>query len=226
MSRRICLFLLTWSTGWAAFAADPYPPQGFQRTQVVQPSDISFRLEEWKSNDNKGSFGQFLFQTWLIPKSGSGVRLSDIPRDGFSADTFGFESTYSFSPTSRYIFREQKVWHCRSGAYIYERDTGLAYHVLVPDLDKRAVEFFQRDTGLKFEADCGIVEFVNWVSPDAVAISLRGYSTGPLGMLAVSGSIGRELSIFNWRCVFSIPSQSFSIPGEWVGTDKAAIAKP
>jgi hypothetical protein len=163
---------------------------------------VSFVLEEWKAEQGNGGFGQFVFQTWLVPKQGSPIRLMPVPLyDGLSSDSIGFESIYSFSPISRYIFREQKIAHGESGAYIYGRDSGLGYSVIVPNLQKGAVAFFQSSTGLTFEYG-GIVEFVNWVSPDAIAISLRG------------SSAGRKFSIFNWRCVISIPSQSFSIPDE------------
>jgi hypothetical protein len=182
---------------------------------VVQPSDTSFVLEEWKAEEPNGGFGQFLFQTWLVPKQGSPIRLMPVLLyDELSSDSIGFESTYSFSPTSKYLFREQKVAHCQSGAYIYERKTGLVYYVLVPDLQKRAVGFFLNSTGVRFEYDCGIVGLVNWVSPDSLAISLNGYSSD------------RKFGISDWRCVFSIPSQSFSIPDEWLATNKAAIAEP
>jgi hypothetical protein len=225
MNRRICLCLLLWSTAWAAFAADPYPPAKFRRTQVVQPSDTSFVLEEWKAEEEDpiGGLG-FLFQTWLVPKQGSPIRLMPVLLyDGLSSDSIGFESTYSFSPTSRYLFREQKVAHCQSGAYIYERKKGLVYYVLVPDLQKRAVGFFLNSTGVRFEYDCGMVWLVNWVSPDSLAIGLSGYAV--IAPPRLRASSDRKFGISDWRCVFSIPSQSFSIPDEWLATNKAAIAE-
>jgi len=144
-----------------------YPPSGFEKEkQITKSAGGTFRIEQWVKYGASPNGGQ-LYQTWLVPQSGSPVKLPEvvIAKDIKSAEdsgNVGFPSDFSLSPDNNYLFREQKVCHGNNGAYLYRRVNGLNYKVLFPHIAEDASNFFSKLTGLKWDYGTGIVECSEW----------------------------------------------------------------
>jgi hypothetical protein len=192
-----------------------YPPSGFRKIEtVVEAPDEKFMIEQWWKRGG-GEAGRDLYQTWLIPKAGSPVRLPEVTLpsewEGVNSGSVGFPSTFYFSPDGAYIFREQKIAHGVNGAYLYRREGELKYGVAVSDLYIRASKFFTRTTRLQWANDTGIVEFSEWKPNDILILKLRGYADG------------RKFTVENWRCAYNPVTGKFRNPREWETTNKKAI---
>jgi len=97
-----------------------YPPSGFRKIEsVVEAPGGKFVIEQWWKR-GAGEGGQDLYQTWLVPKAGSPVRLPEVTLagewEGNDSGSVGFPSAFYFSPDAAYIFREQKIAHGVNGA--------------------------------------------------------------------------------------------------------------
>jgi hypothetical protein len=192
-----------------------YPPSGFRKIEtVVEAPHGKFRLEQWWKR-GAAKAGQDLYQTWLVPKTGSPVRLPEVtlPKEWEVGDSgsVGFPSTFCFSPDGVYLFREQKIAHGVNGAYLYRRTGKVKYGVAVPDLYIRASKFFTLTTMLQWVNDTGIVEFSAWKPNDMLILKLRGYAEG------------RKFAVENWRCAYNPATSKFTVPIESTTTNKQTI---
>jgi hypothetical protein len=192
-----------------------YPPSSFRKIEtVVEAPDGKFEIEQWWKRGGAQA-GQDLYQTWLVPKTGSPVRLPEVtlPSEWEVGDSgsVGFPSTFCFSPDGVYLFREQKIAHGVNGAYLYRRKGKLNYGVAVPDLYIRASKFFTRTTRLQWANETGIVEFSAWKPNDILILKLRGYADG------------KKSAVESWRCTYNPATGKFTIPANWKATNKKAI---
>lgn len=192
-----------------------YPPSGFRKIgTVVEAPDEKFVIEQWWKR-GAGEAGRDLYQTWLIPKAGSPVRLPEVTLpsewEGDNSGSVGFPSTFYFSPNGAYIFREQKIAHGVNGAYLYRRKGELQYGVAVSDLYIRASKFFTLTTRLQWANETGIVEFSAWEPNDILILKLRGYADG------------RKFAVENWRCTYNPATGEFVVPATWKETNKKTI---
>jgi len=192
-----------------------YPPSGFRKIEsVVEAPGGKFVIEQWWKR-GAGEGGQDLYQTWLVPKAGSPVRLPEVTLagewEGNDSGSVGFPSAFYFSPDAAYIFREQKIAHGVNGAYLYRRKAEPKYGVAVSDLYIRASKFFTRTTQLQWGNDTGIVEFSAWKPNDILILKLRGYADG------------RKFAVENWQCAYNPATDKFVIPATWKETNKKTI---
>jgi len=89
-------------------------------------------------------------------------------RDKPSVSTSDFE----ISPDEQWIFRDQKFYRCKNGAYLYEKVSGLNYKSATKEpLDILAWHYFEKVTGIEVDSENGIVRFVAW-KPGSLRISL------------------------------------------------------
>jgi hypothetical protein len=190
----------------SAQAEDRYPPPDSSKDGVVlEAPDGQFHVEEWRVNSG-GT------QTWLVSNDGKDARLPEIKLPDYGdSGSIGFPSEFHFSSDGKYLFRNQKVAHGTSGAYIYRRVAGLDYIPADPDLYIQADAYFKRLTGLSWYYDPPITEYAGWQADDSVAVTLRGLSAD------------RQLSIVGWKCLFSPETGQFSLPKDWEAANKDAI---
>ncbi|MCX6959277.1 MAG: hypothetical protein NTW91_03130, partial [Verrucomicrobia bacterium] len=212
----VCFFLNLQGVMGNAENSTAYPPSGFKKEkQVTKAAGGTFRIEQWVKYGASQDGGQ-LYQTWLVPQSGSPVKLPEVvlAKDLKSVEdsgNVGFPSDFSLSHDNNYLFREQKVCHGNNGAYLYKRVNGLNYKVLFPHISEDASSFFSKLTGLKWYYGTGIVEFSKWDKNGDFVLTLRG------------GSEDRKFGVIDWRCLFSPGTGVYSLPEAWIQTNKKCI---
>jgi len=213
----VCFFIILLGAVKVIAENSPaYPPAGFEKEKPITKSAAgTFRIEQWVKV-GAGRDGGQLYQTWIVPVSGSPFKLPEVvlSNDSQSVEdsgNVGFPSDFSISPDNNYLFREQKVCRGNNGAYLYKRDSGINYKVLVPHLEKDASQFFSKLTGLKWDNGSGIVELSEWTQSGNLVLTLRGYS------------VNRKYGIIDWRCIFSPSTSVYSVPEAWIQKNKKSI---
>lgn len=213
----VCFFIILLGAVKVIAENSPaYPPAGFEKeTPITKSAAGTFRIEQWVKVGASRDGGQ-LYQTWIVPVSGSPVKLPEVvlSKDSQSVEdsgNVGFPSDFRISPDNNYLFREQKVCRGNNGAYLYKRDNGINYKVLFPHLEKDASQFFSKLTGLKWDNGSGIVELSEWTQSGNLVLTLRGYS------------VNRKYGIIDWRCIFSPSTSVYSVPEAWIQKNKKSI---
>jgi len=186
------------------------PPGGIKTNTVVIAPNGSFRLEEW--NHPVPGMPTAHFEGWLVGNDGSAAVLPDIPLGTYgSANTAG-PSQYAISPDGKYIVRYGKIAQGLGGAYLYQRQDGLNYQAIAPDLYSKVESFFESTAHLA--VPYYIVEFSRWLPNGDPALTIRGSTDHKDG------------GVRGWECVYDPATGQFSIDTAVAAADQAAITYP
>jgi hypothetical protein len=183
----------------AAAISASYPPAGCMRMHSDDSPRHSFTVEEYSCGDAGTA-------VWLRSQDGRVAQL--YARSGSIIEPYVY-----ISPDERWIVCVQKLYHGASGAWLYERSTGLTYREVTPSpFSDRAWEFFRRQTHRSFQQDYRFIISTGTFSPESRSL-----------LVELTGDDGKTV-VRSWYCYYDLQKHRFYLDAALTAKNQNAVS--